>query len=137
MIDKIERRIESTENERWKLFWDEMGLPIMDTKRIPIKVTPEIQMWGRLQGVSLIDYYTVPETYVYVQLKTKLYAFDNFNDDQPIDWNIYMWYGSPFEGTLFGLPCIFFEEFEPEDRGLFLNRDYREVLKRVKKPDFF
>jgi hypothetical protein len=137
MIDEIEKRIDSDENRRRKSFWDEDGLPVMDVKKIPIKVTPEIQMWGRLHGVSLVDFYKIPETYVYLQLKSKLYAFDNFKDDQPIDRNICMWYGSPFEGTLFGLPCVFSKNFEPEDDGVFLDKHCREVLKGIKKPDFY
>jgi hypothetical protein len=137
MIQEVEKRVESEENERRNSFWDRKGIPVKDQKKIPIRMIPELQMWARLHEISLVDLYKVPELFIYTQLKIKLFAFDNFMDDQPIDREIRMWYGSPFEGALFGLPFIFLEAYEPEDNGVFLHEDCREVLKRIKQPDFY
>lgn len=137
MIQEIETRVESAENERRKSFWEEKGLPNKEANRRPIRVVPELQMWACLHGISLVDLYKVPELFIYSQLKIKLFAFDNFKDDQPIDREIRMWYGSPFEGALFGLPFVFLEDYEPEDEGVFLHENCKEVLRRIKQPDFY
>jgi hypothetical protein len=136
LIQKIEKRIESDENKRRRVFWEQKNIPAKNCSRMPVKVFPELQMWAALHKVSLVDLYQVPELYIYTQLRNKLFSFDNFKDDQPIDREIALWYGSPFEGTLFGLPCVFLEKYEPEDEGVILHEDCREVLRRIEQPDF-
>lgn len=137
MIDLIEENIDTPANLRRQGLWDEKGLPLKDSPKIPVTVNPEISMWCRLFEVSLVDFYQVPEVYVYAQLKSKLFAFDNFNDDKPLDRSIWMWFGTPFEGSLFGLPFEFLEYMEPEDGGAVLYEDCLEASSEIQQPDFF
>lgn len=137
MVDEVERRIASPDNRARQSMWDECGLPLAgERRRVPITVTPELQMWGRVHQISLRDFYQVPEVYVSFQLRTKLFAFDNFSDDRPIDRYIWMWFGTPFEGSLFDVPYRFYDDLEPEP---FEERKYQtcaEAAEAIAQPDF-
>lgn len=137
LLDEIERRITSPENARRQALWDARGLPRVGNGKIPVTVSPEIQLWARVLDVSLVDYYQVPEVFIDTQLRSRLFAFDTFADDRPLDRAIWMWLGTPFEGTLFGLPCMFLETFEPDDGGAILYADSREALDALAPPDFY
>ena len=137
MLDMIEQRIDSDENLRRLSLWDENGNPLGKSTKIPVTVSPEIQMWAKVTGVNLVDYYRIPEAFVYATLKVKLFAFDTFADDQPLDRGIWMWWGTPFEGSLFGIDYEFLPDVEPEPMGRHPYATCREAAMRIRQPDFF
>ena len=137
LLELIEERVDSCENRRRQALWDADGLVRQDAEKIPITVSPEIQMWGRLLEVSLIDFYQAPAVYVYAQLKSKVFAFDHFHDDRPIDRGIAMWFGTPFDGSLFGIPFQFLADFEPDDKDATLYDSCRQAAEGIEQPDFF
>ncbi|MDO9579192.1 MAG: uroporphyrinogen decarboxylase family protein [Bacteroidales bacterium] len=137
LVSLIEEKIDSPKNRLRQVLWDKNGFPHPDAEKIPITVSPEIQMWSKLHNISLIDFYQIPELYVYGQLKAKVFAFDNFNDDRPIDRVIWMWLGTPFEGSLLGIPFDFFINFEPDDGGVIIYSSCIEAVEKIKQPNFF
>ena len=137
LLNAVEERMDSDENRRRLALWDDAGNPRPGAEKIPVTVSPEIQFWAHVHDISLVDFYRVPEVYVYGQLRTKVFAFDNFPDDRPIDRTIWMWLGTPFEGSFFGIPFDFLKDFEPDDRGATAYDTCREAAGSIDEVDFF
>jgi len=139
MVDLVEEKIDSPENRRRQELWEATAYALYGRPRaggkIPITVTPEIQMWARLHRIRLVDFYQVPELWVYGQLKAKLFAFDEFRDDRPLDRDMWMWLGTAFESSLVGRLSVLCEELEPE-KGQIPYTRCREALDHLEQPDF-
>jgi len=139
MVELVEDKIDSSENKRRQELWEATSYALYGRPRaggkIPITVTPEIQMWARLHRISLVGFYQIPELWVYGQLKAKLFAFDEFPDDRPLDRDLWMWLGTAFESSLVGRPSVLHEELEPE-KGQIPYASCTEAIDHLEQPDF-
>jgi len=120
LCDRVRSLVDSHENKRrLKLWRSTAGLPNIFTRYIPkenVSVTPFIadldrEMWAPVLGLSIERIYTDPYSYLEFELSKKIFAFGNFDDDNPITKNITIWLGAGFLETLLGL------EQEPAKNG--------------------
>jgi len=120
LCDHVRNLVDSDENKRRLKLWRcTAGLPNIFTRYIPkenIPVIPFIvdldrEMWASVLDLSIERIYTDPYSYLEFELSKKIFAFENFNDDNPITRNITIWLGVGFLETLLGL------EQEPAKNG--------------------
>lgn len=145
LMGKI-RNLESTEeNQRRNSVWEPItntaeaywhGRPREGLSFIPFTIEPEHEMWGKIIGFNLDEYYNNGSTYLLADLNMKIYRFENFCDDTPIGRTVSMWLGAGFEASLFGMN----QKFTP-DKDPWLGRE--PILKDTKnldilpEPDFY
>ncbi|NPV53890.1 MAG: hypothetical protein HPY71_10250 [Firmicutes bacterium] len=145
LMERVNYLVESDENKRRLEKWESVaGLPNIFTRHLPKKglsTVPFIadldrEMWGQVMGIEIERIYQDPYAYVEFELSKKIFAFENFKDDNPITKYITMWFGVGFVESLLGI------EQEPARAGhepwvgkgiLFKER---EDLKRFELPDF-
>jgi len=120
LCDRVRSLVDGHENKRrLKLWRSTAGLPNIFTRYIPkenVSVTPFIadldrEMWAPVLGLSIERIYTDSYSYLEFELSKKIFAFGNFDDDNPITKNITIWLGAGFLETLLGL------EQEPAKNG--------------------
>ena len=113
------------------------GLPHRDISRgIPITIALEMAMWAKVLNFDIKLYYTKGRAYLEARLRKKIYEFQQFKDDTPIDKTIDIWLGSAFELSLFGLMPVYLPDEEPWiPRTPVIHNE--EDLKRIKYPDFY
>jgi len=145
LFEKIRNLETSEENERRNSAW----IPIVNTAEaywhghpkkglsyIPFTIEPEHEMWGKILGFMLNDYYNTASTYLLVELNMKIQRFEKFLDETPIGRAIPIWMGTGFESSLFGM-----EQKYSSDKDPWLGRE--PILRNTKNldvlsiPDFF
>ncbi len=146
LCDRVRSLVDSDENKkRLKLWRGTAGLPNIFTRYIPkenLSVIPFIadldrEMWAPVLGLSIERIYTDPYSYLEFELSKKIFAFENFDDDNPITKNITIWLGVGFSATLLGL------EQEPAKNGHEPWVGKKSIIKRkgdlqlLKLPDFY
>ena len=145
LMEKIRNLEGSYENERrnnaWKpitntaeAYWH--GRPKDGLSYIPFTVEPEHEMWGKILGFYLDEYYNVGSAFFLADLNMKVYRFEHFLDETPMGRIISLWMGAGFEASLFGMGQIYTKDKDP-----WLGRE--PILKNTKNldilptPDFF
>jgi len=146
LCDHVRKLADTDKNkEKWSLWESTAGLPNIFTRYIPKKnlsVIPFIadldrEMWAPVLNISIEKIYTDPYLYLEFELSKKIFAFENFNDDNPITKNITIWLGVGFLETLLGL------QQEPAQNGHepWVGKENiikrKEDLKLLKLPDFY
>jgi hypothetical protein len=146
LCDRVRSLVDSDENKkRLKLWRGTAGLPNIFTRYIPkenVSMTPFIadldrEMWAPVLGLSIERIYTDPYSYLEFELSKKIFAFENFDDDNPITKNITIWFGVGFSATLLGL------EQEPAKNGHEPWVGKKSIIKRkgdlqlLELPDFY
>ncbi len=146
LCDRVRSLVDSDENKkRLKLWRGTAGLPNIFTRYIPkenLSVIPFIadldrEMWAPVLGLSIERIYTDPYSYLEFELSKKIFAFENFDDDNPITKNITIWFGVGFSATLLGL------EQEPAKNGHEPWVGKKSIIKRkgdlqlLELPDFY
>ena len=113
LCDKVRTYSESDKNrnklERWVSI---AGLQNVFTRWIPrerCNGVPFIadldrEMWAQVLNMDVEEIYADPLVYLEFELRKKVYAFENFDDDFPLTRIITIWHGVGFLQTLFGLP---------------------------------
>jgi hypothetical protein len=145
LTEKIRELETSKENIRrnnaWKpitntaeAYWH--GRPQDGLSYIPFTIEPEHEMWGKILGFPLDEYYNIGLSYLLADLNMKVYRFEHFSDETPIGRTISLWMGAGFEASLFGM-----EQKYTKDKDPWLGRE--PILKNTKNldvlpvPDFF
>jgi hypothetical protein len=146
LCEKVRSFVKSGKNrEKMRLWQSVAGLPNVFTRWIPEKtdtVVPFIadldrEMWAQVLDLDIEEIYAEPLTYLEFELRKKIFAFENFEDDYPITKTVTIWHGVGFLQTLFGL------EQEPARNGHEpwvgkhpIVPDKRDLAK-IEIPDFF
>ena len=89
------------------------GVPRRDADGIPFTVEPENALWAHILGFDIARYYTDPRTFLQARLQMSIYRFEHFDDDTVIGDDIPIWFGVPFEMSLFGMPWEFTSGNDP------------------------
>ncbi len=89
------------------------GVPRGNSAGIPFTVEPENAFWAHILGFDIHRYYTDPETFLRARLQMSIYRFEHFDDHTVIGDDIPIWFGVPFEMSLFGMPWEFTSENDP------------------------
>jgi uroporphyrinogen-III decarboxylase len=78
-----------------------------DGHGIPFTVEPENALWAHILGFDINRYYTDPRTFLQARLQMSIYRFEHFDDHTVTGDDIPIWFGVPFEMSLFGMPWEF------------------------------
>ncbi|MFQ5809166.1 MAG: uroporphyrinogen decarboxylase family protein [Armatimonadota bacterium] len=78
-----------------------------DGDGVPFTVEPENAFWAHILGFDIGRYYADPRTFLQVRLRMSIYRFEHFDDHTVIGDDIPIWFGVPFEMSLFGMPSEF------------------------------
>lgn len=123
LLDKVSCLAESNENQRRRRLWGKdsyadqwRGIPTRELREsgtVPITIGIEYSLWAKLLGFDLVNFYTNPVTYLESQLRIKIYKFQHFRDDTPLDKTIYIFLGTSFEVSLFGIKTIYKRDQDP------------------------
>jgi len=112
LCDRVRSLVDSDENQRRRRLWKSTaGLPNIFTRHLPKKglsVTPFIadldrEMWAPVLGLDIEKIYVYPLAYLEFELSKKIFAFEQFCDDNPITKDITIWLGVGFLESLLGL----------------------------------
>lgn len=140
------RELENTEeNERrsdlWKpiantaeAYWH--GNPRESLPCVPFTIEPEHEMWAKILGFDLDEYYSDGRTYLLADLNMKIYRFENFLDGTPIGRTVSMWMGAGFEATLFGMEQQYTKDKDPWVGREPILKDHKN-LDRIQTPNFY
>ena len=146
LCEKIRSYQKSGRNNEKLSLWEAVaGLPNVFTRWIPKKidgVVPFIadldrEMWAQVLDLDVEGIYGDPLTYLEFELRKKLFAFENFDDDYPITKNVTIWHGVGILQTLFGL------DQEPAGNGHEPWVGKRHILRekndlaKIRVPDFY
>lgn len=146
LTDKVREIAETPKNTEKRCYWlatqdsaqdhwRGTPKPRRDLPRAPITVEPEITMWARILGFSVLQYYKDPVCYLKNYLKTMIYRYQNWDDDTPVDRRIPIWLGVTLESSLFGAKTVFAEDEYPWlDRSPVVQSS--DDLSRLEFPDF-
>lgn len=107
-----------------------------EVETIPFTVELEPDMWGKLLGFNVKQFFTDASCYLENTLKIMIYRFKVFQDFTPIDTTIPMWFGAVFESSLFGAQPVFKEDQCPWIDREPLLKNYTD-LKSLSMPDFY
>lgn len=116
LLDEILTLYVSEENQRRLGFWDLTypavrgeiqwhGIPAGNAARgekMPITVEEMNAIWGKILGFEFVSYYEKPEVHLEYLLKMKIEKFKQLPDDTPIDLNVPLWLGIPYEAAILG-----------------------------------
>jgi hypothetical protein len=146
LCEKVRSCHESEKNIGKLSLWEGVaGLPNVFTRWIPRKidgVVPFIadldrEMWAQVLEMDVEEIYGDSLIYLEFELRKKLFAFENFDDDYPITKNVTIWHGVGFLQTLLGL------DQEPAGNGhepwvgkRHIVREKNDLAK-IKVPDFY
>lgn len=146
MCEKVRMFYESERNKTKLSRWESIaGLQNVFTRWIPKTATNTVsfiadldrEMWVQVLDMDIEEIYSDPLAYLEFELRKKIYAFENLNDDFPLTKIITIWHGVGFLQTLLGL------EQEPAQNGHepwvgkhSIIKD-RNNLESLKIPDFY
>jgi uroporphyrinogen-III decarboxylase len=146
LMDRVRRIAEEPKNlERARLWepapetardhWRGTPRPRKDLPRAPITVEPEITMWARILGFSMLDFYRDPVCYLTNSLRMMVYRYEHWDDDTAVGLQVPIWLGVTLESSLFGARTIFEQDEYPWlDREPVIRSE--EDLERLEYPDF-
>ena len=86
-------------------------------------------------GYSMADFFDDPEASIKAQLEWKLYAFDEIDDDEPLDLKVCTDFGIALESSMFGMDYLIQDGNEVNYIGSRIKQ--REDLDDLELPDFF
>lgn len=145
LSEEIRGFLQTDENQRRSKLWKPQtnnaeaywhGRPQEGLDGIPFTVEPEHEMWAKIFGFGLDEYYTQGPTYLVADLKMKIYRFENFSDGTPIGKDISLWMGAGFEASLFGLKQVYTKDKDPWIGREPLLKNKSDLDKLV-TPDFY
>jgi uroporphyrinogen-III decarboxylase len=145
LMDRIRELEKSEENKKrsdlWKpitntaeAYWH--GNPRDSLPCIPFTIEPEHEMWAKILGFHLDEYYSDGKTYLLADLNMKFYRFENFSDGTPIGKGISMWMGAGFEAELFGVEQQYTSDRDPWVGRKPILKDKKD-LARLTPPNFY
>jgi hypothetical protein len=104
---------------------------------VPFIADLDREMWAQVLEMDVEEIYGDSLIYLEFELRKKLFAFENFDDDYPITKNVTIWHGVGFLQTLLGL------DQEPAGNGhepwvgkRHIVREKNDLAK-IKVPDFY
>ncbi|NJD01981.1 MAG: hypothetical protein FIA99_05155 [Ruminiclostridium sp.] len=77
--------------------------PYAHIGKIPMLAWPETRMWADLLNFTMDEYYKKPVVYLENLLKSRIYYFENFNDDNYMEEMLPIYLGEGFEASFFGI----------------------------------
>lgn len=113
LMEEIKNNYESKENQLRQSNWESFAglpgifvrhLPKKDLSNVPFIADLDREMWASVFQMDLTEVYTDPDVYLEFELRKKLYAYQNFSDDNPLTDVITMWFGVGFCESLLGVP---------------------------------
>jgi hypothetical protein len=122
LIDDYLALGESAENLRRLALWEPErcardqwhGRPLAGEFRrggaIPLTVDLQNPFWLQLFPTDLAATYNDPAAHLRFFLQRRIYAFKHIPDDTPLDGAVYIFMGTPFESSLFGVPVHYFPD---------------------------
>ncbi len=146
LADTVRVHHNSPRNRQKLALWvSPAGLPNAFTRWIPKRGLPrppfiadlDRELWVKVLGMDIEEVYRDPLAYLEFELRKKIHAFENLEDDLPILKSVTIWHGVGILQTLFGL------DQEPAKNGhepwVGKRRilESREDLPKLKIPDFF
>ncbi len=152
MNDPIDRLIEryrdivhSPENRRRRGLWEDphrwnrdmwRGVPVPRSQSDPVPFTIELDnsLWSRVLGFSLAEYYRDPDLFLEIQLRKRIFSFENFDDDAYYSDELFIWFGVITELSILGAPIQWFPHKEGWISGALLEDP--AGLDRMEPPDF-
>jgi len=127
LLKEIEKLVDTDENKRRQSLWMSgepairgeiqwHGIPAGYATKgdsMPITVEEMNAIWAGILGFGFDRYYREPEYYLKYLLMMKIEKFRQLNDDTPIDRNIPIWLGIPYEAGMLGQKYFITEKEEP------------------------
>ncbi|HAX97372.1 MAG TPA: hypothetical protein DCY12_00370 [Candidatus Atribacteria bacterium] len=113
LMDYVKNQYESKDNQlrqnNWVSFAGLPGifvrhLPKKDLNNVPFIADLDREMWASIFQMDLNEVYTDPDAYLEFELRKKVYAYQNFFDDNPLTDAITMWFGVGYWESLLGIP---------------------------------
>ncbi|MEM3046710.1 MAG: uroporphyrinogen decarboxylase family protein [Candidatus Bathyarchaeia archaeon] len=112
LIDQVRKVCEDPryeeKRELWKRF--EQG---EDIGRPPVTVFSRSHDWALELGFDLLKYYTDPEYYLEINLRTTLYRHERIFDDSVLAAGVGIEFGGAFEPSLLGVGVVFRPDSTP------------------------
>ncbi len=146
LIDLVQNHYESKENRIRQQNWESFaGLPGIFVRHLPKKNLPNVpfiadldrEMWASVFQMDLAEVYSDPDAYLEFELRKKVYAYQNFSDDNPLTNAITLWFGVGYCESLLGIPQ------EPAQSGhepwvgkIHILKDKND-LQKIPIPDFY
>ena len=93
--------------------WRGVPLPPSAGAGVPFTVEPENAFWAHILGFDIGRYYADPRIFLQARLQMSIYRFEHFDDHSVIGDDIPIWFGTPFETSLFGMPWEFTSGNDP------------------------
>ena len=93
--------------------WRGVPRPPDEAGGVPFTVEPENAFWAHILGFDIKRYYTDPRTFLQARLQMSIYRFEHFDDHTVIGDDMPIWFGVPFETSLFGMPWEFTSGNDP------------------------
>jgi len=123
-----------------------------NSEKIPITVNWGLSFYAQTLSIDLKAMFSSPQRYLEDMLKIILYRSRNFMDDNPVgvmfpgalaeeltadqQGDLMLYFGPPFEPSLFGLEAIFDEKFDPRQSPNPIIRSESD-LDSIGYPDFY
>jgi len=113
LCDQLRELAETEENERRQTLWEKPAglpnvfirhLPRPNTDTVPFIADLDREMWAPVLSIPIERIYAEPLVYLEFELKKKIYAFQHFQDDNPLTHFITIWRGCGLIESLLGLP---------------------------------
>ena len=125
LLEEYLRRSETPENQRRLRCWEREvvardqwhGRPREGAFRregaSPITVDLQNTTWLQFFPQDLAQCYREPQAYLRFFLQRRLAQFELLPDDTPLDRVIPIYFGTPFEPAMFGVPADFYPDKDP------------------------
>jgi len=101
----------------------------------PIYVRPERTYMAEMTGINFKDIFSDIESYLSLDLLTKIFTFRELQDDTPIRPQVELFFGVPFTMSFLGTPWKIVEKNEPWPEGPVLSE--LSPLPTIEEPDFY
>lgn len=122
LFDRVREIYESERNSDNRSLWEQHArahwrgtapkrkceLPIA-----PFTVEPEPALWRHILDFDIQRYFTDPRTQLEVELRKRVFRFENFHDCTCIGKAIPIWLGVPFETSLLGMDTVYSDTDSP------------------------
>ena len=146
LCDHVRTLVESEKNTQRLQYWSGVAglpntfirnLPCLDLPVVPFIADLDREMWAQVLDFNVEEIYEDPLTSLAFELEKKIYAFEQFEDDNPITKNITIYHGVGIIQTFFGL------EQEPahESHEPWVGKESiikeKDDLKSLSFPDFY
>lgn len=142
--EKIREYTASAENARRNAFYKNVGPSSgywygisVDDRIKPIVVELEREMYAKVLGFSMVEYYTDPYCFYLNNLLIMLFKFERFHDCTPISKEFTYFPGGGFEKSIYGFKPIHSEHDSWVSRELMFKRNERPPIDDLVLMDFF